>query len=329
MAYLALFLASWLSSSHAVLRFSPTFSTYALPTGVNLSVLLAGAPLAPATPAILFLHGFPEGSWSWASTFATGALDSFSLIAPDMRGYNHSSIPAHGGYVLPTLVADVAALAAAVAPGSRVHLVAHDWGGIVAWAFAAAHPEVLQSLTILNCAHPMGWIAGVRTDPAQQAASSYVLSFVNPAFSMVATADGDALLKGIFAGESWWTPDVEAAFVASWAVPGSVDAALQYYRENIVPACPLSCTVASCWRAGATSSFDALANNGVLPPQLRVLVLWGMRDTAFDGPWQLNYITTKVRGDLKVTRFNTSNHWLAQEQPEAVAAAVAAWVNSA
>jgi epoxide hydrolase 4 len=310
------------------LGFSPTYRAFALSTGVNISVMLAGAPLSATTPAVLFLHGFPEGSWSWASTFATGALDAYSLVAPDLRGYNRSSIPAHGGYALPTLVADVAALAAVISP-VPVHLVAHDWGGIVAWAFAAAHPDALASLTILNCAHPMGWIAGVRTDPAQQAASTYVLSFVNPAFTAVATADGDALLKGIFSREPWWTPAVESAFAASWAVPGSVDAALQYYRENVVPSCPLTCTDAACWREGVSSSFDALAHGGITPPQLRVQVLWGMLDTAFDGPFQLAYLATKVQGTLRVQRFDNNTHWLAQEQPEEVAAAVAAWVRGA
>jgi pimeloyl-ACP methyl ester carboxylesterase len=294
-------------------------------------VLFAGRPWAPAStaPVILFLHGFPEGSWSWAQVIASGALDAFSLVAPDERGYNASSLM-RSGYALPALVADAAALADILARGGApVHLVAHDWGGAVAWALAAADDAArLASLTIVNMAHPMGWIQEVRTNAAQQRASAYVLTFVNPAFPAVAEAADFALLKGIYAGEAWW-PDVEPAYEVSWAHAGTVDAALGWYRDNIRPHCPLSCTTADCWTQGADSTFDAIANNGTTRATLPVQVLWGMRDTAFDGPGQLAYMAGKVRGRLNVTRFPDNGHWLAQERGADVAEAVRAWVASA
>ena len=142
-------------------------------------------------------------------------------------------------------------------------------------------------------AHPQGWIYEVRNTPAQQAASAYVLSFINPDFPAIATADDCALLRGIYAGESWW-PGVAAAYAASWARAGTVAAGLGWYRDNIMPRCPLSCTTAACWQQGVTTTFDDLANGGVTRERLRVRVLWGMRDNAFDGPGQLAYISGKV-----------------------------------
>jgi len=313
----------------AASAFPHAYERVALPTGVTLSCLFAGAPWAPSAPApppvVLFLHGFPEGSWSWSQALSSGALDDYTLVAPDQRGYNASSLAPT--YALPALVADAVALIAVLARGgAEVHLVAHDWGGAVAWALAAADDAArLASLTVVNMAHPMGWIAEVRGNAAQQAASAYVLSFVNPAFAAYAAADGCAFLRGIFAGEAWW-PAVEGAYAAAWARAGTVDAGLAWYRDNIFPRCPLNCTAAACWAQGAASTFDALANGGATRPSLRVQVLWGMRDAAFDGPGQLAYIAGKVRGPLNVTRYADNGHWLAQERGSDVAEAVRAWV---
>lgn len=296
-----------------------------LSTGVTLSTLVTGNASA-AAPVILFLHGFPAGSWMWEGVVADASLARFRLVAPDMRGYNRSSAPAGvASYALPLLAADVAALIGAVAaPG--VHLVAHDWGGAVAWWVASARPDLLLSLSIVDMAHPLGWIFAVRTDAAQQAASAYVLSFVNPAFTAYAEAGDFALLKSIYSSEPFW-PSMEPAYENSWSVAGTVDAALNYYRANVRPHCPLSCVNASCWQQGVDSSFDDMPNGGFTPAALRVLVQFGMRDSAFDVPFQLDFIATMVRGALSVVRFANATHWLPQEQPAAVAANIAAFIS--
>ena len=81
-----------LSASAAAHRASPSYENVSLPTGVTLSTLVAGNASA-AAPVILFLHGFPAGSWMWSSVVADAALASFRLVAPDLRGYNRSSAP--------------------------------------------------------------------------------------------------------------------------------------------------------------------------------------------------------------------------------------------
>jgi hypothetical protein len=128
--------------------FSFAYERVALPTNVTLSVLFAGAARGGATPVILFLHGFPEGSWSWSQVLSSGLLDDHVLAAPDQRGYNASSLAPT--YALSALVADATALAAVLAEGGApVHWVAHDWGGAVAWAAAAADAAgAIASLTM-------------------------------------------------------------------------------------------------------------------------------------------------------------------------------------
>ena len=292
-----------------------------------LSTLVAGNASADA-PAVVLLHGFPAGSWMWRGVLASPALAAYRLFAPDQRGYNRSTVPGGGAaaLALPLLAADAAALIEAVAgPAGAAHLVAHDWGGGVAWWLAAQRPALLRSLSIINMAHPLGWIGAVRDDARQQNASAYVLSFVNPAFTATATAGDYALLKAIYAGEPFWTAAEQAAYEDSWRQPGTVDAALNWYRANIAPRCPLSCTSAPCWTQGVDSTFDAIPNGGVTPPTLPVLVQWGMRDTAFDDARQLDFMASKVRGHLAIVRFENATHWLPQEEAAAVAANLAAF----
>ena len=315
----------------APMDFAFHYEQIALPTGVTLSTLVAGNASAAAT-AVVLLHGFPAGSWMWRGVLASPALAAFRLYAPDLRGYNRSTVPPGGAraFAVTLLAADIAALINVVAGGggaTAVHLVAHDWGGAVAWWLAAERPELLRTLAIVNMAHPLGWIDAVRGDPKQQAASAYVLSFVNPAFTATAVADDFALLKSIYASEPFW-PAAEPAYESSWSVADTVDAALDYYRANIVPHCPLSCTTAPCWAQGVDSSFDSMPNGGVIPSALPVLVQWGLQDTAFDDALQIAFIATMVRGPLSVIRFPNATHWLPQEEAGAIAANLASFYAS-
>ena len=307
----------------------PTWRTETLPSGAALSVMYAGAPPGSGAPAILFLHGFPEGSYSWWPLLAAGHLDAYTLVAPDQRGYNASfAADANGDHALlvPQLAADALALIGLL--GGAAHVVAHDWGGGVAWWLAAQQPGgAVLSLTILNMPHPMGWWEGIQRVPAQQQASAYVLSFIRAGFADYLTADDSAVLRSWFAGDAWFAGAAEAALAASWRVPGSVNASLGWYRANVRVRAPPNCTEWQCFDQGVSGPFGAMPNNGTLAPALRVRVLWGMADTAFDNEWQLAFIAAKVpAAQLAVTRYPAATHWIAQELPEEMARQVAAFV---
>src|SRR5687768_4802017 len=97
---------------------------------------------------MLFLHGFPEFSYAWRKQLDEFGKDHLA-VAPDMRGYNLSSKPEGlDAYQLPQLVEDVRALAEKLGhnANSKFILVAHDWGGVVAWAYAATYPETIEKL---------------------------------------------------------------------------------------------------------------------------------------------------------------------------------------
>ena len=103
--------------------------------------------------AVVLLHGYPgtRVSWDRVAPALTGA--GYRVLAFDQRGYSPGARPpGRRSYSLDLLVGDMLALAGH-AGVDRFHLVGHDWGGAVAWAAAAWHPERLLSMTSLATPH--------------------------------------------------------------------------------------------------------------------------------------------------------------------------------
>jgi pimeloyl-ACP methyl ester carboxylesterase len=87
----------------------------------------------PGRPTILAIHGYPDNHHVWDGV-ATTLGRRFNVVAYDVRGAGQSSTPAgRSGYRLPQLVADVGAVIERLGV-DEVHLLAHDWGSIQAWA---------------------------------------------------------------------------------------------------------------------------------------------------------------------------------------------------
>ena len=131
-----------------------------LPHGITLSCRTAGSP---GRPVLMFLHGFPEAAFVWdglLAHFARADNGGWYCVAPNLRGFERSSAPDDvNAYRAKHLVQDIAALtdlvtAGSPSPGRLDALIAHDWGGAVAWTLAAQHPALMQQLIILNAPHP-------------------------------------------------------------------------------------------------------------------------------------------------------------------------------
>jgi pimeloyl-ACP methyl ester carboxylesterase len=259
---------------------------------------------------LLFAHGFPEFWYGWKKQ-----LDEFGrdhqAVAPDLRGYNLSSKPADvDQYAVPLMVEDIRALAAHIG-AKKFTLVGHDWGGVVAWAFAAAHPEMLEQLVIINAPHPAVFARELRENPAQQQASQYMLVFRSPQTEAFLSANNCAALVENILGEGlkkgYFNEEDKKAYVEAWSQPGALTGGLNYYRAaHIGPP------------TGEAGEFAAQA--GLDPAAFRIkvptLVIWGEKD-AYLLAGNLEGLD-KFVPNLRVERIPEAGHWVVHEQPERV-----------
>jgi pimeloyl-ACP methyl ester carboxylesterase len=272
-----------------------------LSSGVTLSCRAAGA--ADAARRIVFLHGFPEGAFVWDGLMQALAPRAH-CVAPNQRGYERSTAPAQvQDYRAKHLVGDIAALIEQL--GAPIDLlVAHDWGGGVAWNLAALRPELLRRLVIINAPHPGAMLRELRDNPAQREASAYMNQLVLPGAAARLADDDFAALWRVFArsGEpAWLTPAVREAYRRVWR--HGLDGALNWYRAS-----PL--------RPPADGA-DALATLTLPPSVLHVnvptTVLWGMADRALL-PGLLDGLDQWVPR-LQVHLRSDASHWIVHEQP--------------
>lgn len=104
-----------------------------------------------AGPALVLIHGFPQDWFEWRRVMPRLA-ERFTVIAVDLRGAGGSAAPVDG-YDAPGLAEDVAQLVDALGVGP-VHVVGHDIGGMVAYAFARLHPDLTSSVMLIEMLLP-------------------------------------------------------------------------------------------------------------------------------------------------------------------------------
>jgi pimeloyl-ACP methyl ester carboxylesterase len=289
-----------------------------LPHGITLSCRLAGDP---ARPVLMFLHGFPEAAFVWDGLlehFSQPANGGYFCIAPNLRGFEQSSAPADPkAYRAKHLVQDIAALVAQVAPGGQLEaLVAHDWGGAVAWSVAATLPQLMKKLVIINSPHPGTFLRELQQSPAQQTSSAYMNFLIRPdAEALLAEDDFRRLWQFLTNGKdaqagtpAWLTEDVKDQYRAIWRA-GLTGGCNLYRASPLRPPRPE----------------DPAAAAVTLPPELlRVelptLVLWAMDDIALP-PALINGLETWVP-NMQLERIPGASHWIVHEQPALVARAL-------
>jgi len=246
----------------------------------------------------VLLHGFPEFWWSWRFQFPALVDAGFQVIAPDMRGYNTSEKPRHvADYAIPHLVADIRGLVRALGH-DKVDLVAHDWGGAVAWNVAALAPDVVDRLAVLNCPHPTVFARGLR-NPKQLRMSWYMAAFQLPFLPEQILVRRDTMTK-TFRGWSTrpehFDDDVIARFREAISQEGAARSAINYYRA------------ARGDFAGAGTKLPRIA--------AKTLLVWGEEDQAL-GPWLVEPHRNVV-DDLRIERISGASHWVQQDAPERV-----------
>lgn len=286
----------------------------ALPHGVTLSCRAAGTPGAPL---LVFLHGFPEAAFVWDELLVHFA-PHYRCIAPNLRGFERSSSPAEvEAYRAKHLTADIRALIESQG-GRAAALVAHDWGGAVAWGFAAQHGALIERLVIVNSPHPATFLRELRDNPAQQAASAYMNFLCRPDAEQRLAENDFARLWTFFErmgatdpahpGGGWLTEAVREQYRTVWRQ--GLTGGCNYYRAS-----PLRPPL----------SPDDAIHTLQLPPALLTVevpthVVWAEADTALP-PALLGGLDAWIP-HLTVTRVPGATHWIVHERPGFVAAEI-------
>jgi pimeloyl-ACP methyl ester carboxylesterase len=194
--------------------------------GLTFDVRDAGP--ADGEPVVL-LHGFPQDSAAWDQVAPALHQAGLRTLAPDQRGCSPMARPrGRGRYRLRETTADVLGLMDA-AGLDAAHVVGHDWGGMVAWALAAWHPDRVRTLSVLSVPHPAAMAKAMVTSD-QALRSYYMFAFQLPLLpERLLLAGGGTPLRRMLRGGGL-SREAAAHYVARMREPGALSAALGWYR---------------------------------------------------------------------------------------------------
>ena len=239
---------------------------------------------------VLLLHGFPQLGHAWRSQLETLGSHGYHAVAPDQRGYSPQAQPRGvRPYRLPELVGDVLGMADELG-ARRFHLVGHDWGGIVAWAVAAAAPQRLESLTVVSTPHPRAYAATLLRSP-QVLRSAYIGFFSLPLVpETVLGAAGGTLLRRML-GVSGLPAEQARRYADEVLERGALGPALSWYR--------------------------ALLFSGGLVGKIAVptLYVWSDRDAALGGA-AARATAEQVTGPYRFVVLPGVSHWIPETAPD-------------
>jgi epoxide hydrolase 4 len=257
---------------------------------------------------VVLLHGFPECWYSWRHQLkALGGR--YRVVAPDMRGYNLSDKPERvEDYRMSRLVDDVTGLIRHF--GAReAAVVGHDWGGAVAWAVAQYYPDYVWKLASLQTPPPAVWARNFSL--RQLLRSWYMLFFQLPSIPewWIARDDFAGLARTLRTTSRPGTfsdADIEVLKEAARR-PGALTAAINYYRAN------LRAFLGRGFRQREVRTHERI--------RVPVLFVYGERDFAIL-PETVAGVADYVDAPYTELRLGRSNHWVQQESPAEVNAAL-------
>lgn len=246
---------------------------------------------------VVLLHGFPQDSTCWDGVVEPLHAAGYRTLAPDQRGYSPRARPTRvKAYRQAELVEDVVELLDA-AGAQKAHIVGHDWGGIVAWAFASKYPERCRTLTSLSTPHP-GAFRSVSLRSTQLLKSWYMVLFQVPRLSEAILRPGGPAWQALVTG---LPPHQAQHYAERLRSPGALSAALDWYR-----ALPRD-----------------MARPSVPPHRIvtPTLYLWGERDPAL-GRAAAEATAGFVTGSYTFTTLPRVGHWIPETVSETVSSSL-------
>ena len=259
----------------------------------------------------LCLHGFPEHAYSWRYQFPILAHAGYRVWAPNLRGYGNTDSPQQiSAYHINVLVEDVAGIIRASGARETV-LIAHDWGGVLAWMLAMRHPGLIHRLVVCNVPHPACFLRELQR-PVQFLKSWYMLLFQIPLLPEALLGFRRAHLIGEMfrrmPHDRFRFPDEAIEVYRDNASrPGGLTAMIHWYRALL--------------RGGGWREFDCANSPKIDVP---TLLLWGDADIALS--IRTTRGTERYVSHLTFRVLPGVSHWVQQEAAEAVNSIMRTWL---
>lgn len=276
----------------------------------------AGAPVA------LCLHGFPDTAYGWRKVAPRLAESGWHVVAPFMRGYAPSSIPADGSYHVGALMHDALRARSAAGGTERDVIIGHDWGAIAATGLAAMPDSPFAKAVIMSVPpsaafRPLGRVPErgrlLRELPHQLLRSWYILYFQLP-----------------------WLPERSASWVVPllwrrWS-PGyhaeedlrHVDAAIGTPEGRRAALGPYRATMRN---TRAPADYADLNRLWTEAPKLPVLYLHGHDDGCATSAFT-HWTARVLPAGSEVAVVEHAGHFLQLEQPDKIAELIVAFIGS-
>jgi pimeloyl-ACP methyl ester carboxylesterase len=271
--------------------------------GLEFAYLEAGPS---GGPLALCLHGFPDAAPTWNPLLAALGDAGFHAVAPWLRGYAPSEIPADGVYGVGALERDANALHEALGGDERAVVIGHDWGAIATYGLAVAAPERWRRVVTM-AVPPSGALGMGFLSFPQLKRSWYMFFFQTPLADMAVGMDDLAFIDGLWAD---WSPGFDgsahiAAVKDALRDPANLSAAIGYYRAML-------------------GGGEQPATPGT--PTQPVLYLHGRNDGCL-GVELVDNAPMFLSPESRVEILDDCGHFLQVEQPDLVNKLVVDWVS--
>jgi pimeloyl-ACP methyl ester carboxylesterase len=271
---------------------------------------------------VVLLHGFPELAYSWRKQIPALAAAGHRVLAPDMRGYGRSPAPGDvDAYDIVELCGDVAHLLDQRGI-ERAGIVGHDWGATVAWHFALMHPErtaCVAGISVPLVPNPPAAPLPIMREHLGE--DFYIVWFQEPGVAE------EALERDV--RRTLLTP---AVWDAAWAARDEEPRVPRFMTEEDV-----AVYVAEFERTGFRGGLNWYRNidrNWELTRgyderkvEMPALFMCGTRDSTMR--WMSPDVMKGRVTDLRVELVEGAGHWLQQERPDEVNAALIALLRDA
>jgi pimeloyl-ACP methyl ester carboxylesterase len=294
-------------------------------------------------PLVVMCHGWPELWYSWRHQLAAIAKAGFRAVAPDMRGFGRTEAPAKiEDFTLLHNVGDIVGLVSALGE-SKAIVIGHDWGAPVAWTAAMMRPDVFPAVCAMSVPHrPRSAEAPLKTLKQAGLGNYYWIYFQQPGVAEGEfERDVSVTLRKLLYGVSGDVPiDRENPLVIPEG-QGFLD------RMAVAPSLPawlreedLKTMIGEYQRTGFRGGLNWYRNidrnweltapwhNATI--QQPALFIAGTRDPVIAGKRGQIAIDamTKVVPGVKKVLLDGAGHWVQQERPQEVNAAVLEFLNS-